>query len=156
MPVTVRIIFMISPSKHQIMIRRENMDIKVVLSGGLKVDAQVGSFTVKTDQPVRDGGEGTAPSPYAVFLASLATCAGYYVLAYCLKHELPTSGIKIIQHVESDPATGKTIKIDIEIQVPPDFPEKYTPALVRSAEQCKVKQLIENPPEFGVYTKVAE
>jgi putative redox protein len=129
------------------------MDIKVDLSGGLKVDAHVGSFTVKTDQPVRDGGEGSAPSPFALFLASLATCAGYYVLAYCRKHELPTEGIQLIQHVESDPATGKTVKIDIEIQVPPDFPEKYHDALVRSADQCKVKQLIENPPEFGVYAK---
>ena len=132
------------------------MDMLVEFPGGLKVDTHVGSFTVRTDQPVRDGGEGTAPSPYALFLASLATCAGYYVLGYCVNHNLSTEGVRLIQHVESDPATGKTVKIGIEIQVPQGFPEKYHQALIRSAEQCKVKQLIENPPAFEVFAKVVE
>ena len=132
------------------------MDMLVEFPGGLKVDTHIGSFTVHTDQPVRDGGQGTAPSPYALFLASLATCAGYYVLGYCINHNIPTEGLKLVQHVESDPATGKTTKIGIEIQVPPSIPEKYHTALIRSADQCKVKKLIENPPQFEVFTHVVE
>jgi ribosomal protein S12 methylthiotransferase accessory factor len=44
-------------------------------------------------------------------------------------------------------------KIDLEIQVPPDFPEKYHDSLVRSAELCAVKKHLENPPQFDVFTK---
>jgi ribosomal protein S12 methylthiotransferase accessory factor len=50
---------------------------------------------------------------------------------------------------------GMVGKIDLEIQVPPTFPEKYLPALVRSAEMCAVKKHFENPPEFDVFTQVA-
>ena len=47
-------------------------------------------------------------------------------------------------------------KIDIEIHVPPTFPEKYRDSLIRSAELCKVKKHLEKPPKFNVTTLVTE
>jgi ribosomal protein S12 methylthiotransferase accessory factor len=47
-------------------------------------------------------------------------------------------------------------KIDLEILVPPTFPEKYRASLVRSAELCAVKKHLENPPEFTIGTKTSE
>jgi ribosomal protein S12 methylthiotransferase accessory factor len=58
--------------------------------------------------------------------------------------------------MHTDPMTGRVGKIDLEIQAPPTFPEKYLPSLVRAAELCAVKKLIENPPTFEVYTRVVE
>ncbi|NMB55127.1 MAG: osmotically inducible protein OsmC [Leptolinea sp.] len=130
------------------------MEMLVDFPGGLKVDAHFSEFCVSTDQPVRDGGENSAPSPFMMFLASLATCAGYYVLAFCRQHNLSTEGIRLVQSMESDQATGKLVKVSIEIQVPPTFPEKYHDALVRSADQCKVKKTVEHPPVFEVNTRV--
>ena len=43
-------------------------------------------------------------------------------------------------------------RISIEIHVPPGFPEKYRPALVRAAEQCAVKKHLETPPQFVITT----
>ena len=54
-----------------------------------------------------------------------------------------------------DPLTHMIGKIALEIQVPPDFPEKYKEAVIRSAEQCAVKKHLENPPKFSVTTSVA-
>ncbi len=130
------------------------MDMTVDFPGGVKVDAHFGNYTISTDQPLAGGGEDTAPSPYILFLASLATCSGYYVLSFCKQHQLPTEGIRVIQSMHTDRATGHLDTVGIEIQVPPSFPEKYYDALVRSAEQCKVKKTIENPPVFDVHTKV--
>jgi ribosomal protein S12 methylthiotransferase accessory factor len=45
-------------------------------------------------------------------------------------------------------------KIDLEIQVNSEFPEKYYPSLIRSAELCKVKKHLEKPPKFEITTKV--
>jgi len=45
-------------------------------------------------------------------------------------------------------------KIDLEIQVPPSFPEKYYDAIVRSAALCAVKKHLEQPPQFNIYTQV--
>jgi ribosomal protein S12 methylthiotransferase accessory factor len=47
-------------------------------------------------------------------------------------------------------------QIDLEIQLPPDFPEKYKAAVIRSAEQCAVKKHMEHPPVFNVTTSVVE
>ncbi len=44
-------------------------------------------------------------------------------------------------------------QIDLEIQVPEDFPEKYKDALIRSAELCAVKKHFDDPPRFNIYTE---
>jgi putative redox protein len=130
------------------------MEMVIDFPGGARVDAHFGPYTVPTDQPPMGGGAGSAPTPFAVFLSSIGTCAGIYVLGFCNQRNLPTDGIRIIQRIESNRVTGLVDTIDLEIQVPPSFPEKYYQALVRSAEQCKVKQTLENPPKFNVYTQV--
>ena len=125
------------------------MEMVIDFPGGARVDAHFGPYTVPTDQPPMGGGAGSAPTPFAVFLSSIGTCAGIYVLGFCNQRNLPTDGIRIIQRIESNRTTGLVDSIDLEIQVPPSFPEKYYQALVRSAEQCKVKQTLENPPKFN-------
>jgi putative redox protein len=128
------------------------MEMVISFPGGSRVDAEFGSFTVRTDQPPQGGGEGSAPTPFATFLASIGTCAGIYVLGFCRQRQLPTDGIRIVQHMEADPATGLIGRIGIEIHVPTNFPEKYYTALIRSAEQCAVKKHMETPPKFEVTT----
>jgi len=118
--------------------------------GGARVDAHLGPYTVKTDQPPAGGGEGSAPTPFSLFLASLGACAGIYVLGFCRQRGLPTDGIRIIQRMEPDPATRLIGKVSLEIQTPPTFPEKYKDALIRSAEQCAVKKHLEHPPVITV------
>ncbi len=130
------------------------MELKVSFPGGARVDAHFGPYTVRTDQPVHGGGEGSAPTPWATFLASLATCAGIYVLGFCSQRGLPTEGIYLTQSTEANRETGMVGKIRIEIHVPETFPEKYRSALIRSAEQCAVKKHMETPPEFEVATIV--
>jgi putative redox protein len=131
------------------------MEMIVDFPGGARVDAHFGGFTVKTDQPPMAGGENSAPAPFSLFLASLGTCAGIYVLGFCQQRGLPTEGIRLVQKAHRGPS-GMVEKVDIEIQTPPGFPEKYLPSLVRSAELCAVKKHIENPPAFDVFTRTVE
>lgn len=126
------------------------MEILVDFPGGSRVDAHFEGFTVPTDQPPM----ASAPSPFELFLSSIATCAGIYVLGFCQKRGLPTEGIQIIQRTHSDPSTGMIGQIDIEIHVPPTFPEKYLDSVIRAAELCKVKKHLEKPPVFNVTTKI--
>lgn len=124
------------------------MDILVDFPGGDRVDAHIGDLTVKTNQ------DGTDPSPFAYFLAAIGTCAGIYVLRFCRQRNLPTEGLQIIERVHQNPVTHSTDKIDLEIQVPENFPPEYYDALVKTANLCAVKKAIANPPEFNTYTKV--
>ena len=129
------------------------MELVIDFPGGARVDAHFGPHTVETDQPPMGGGEGSAPTPFALFLSSIGTCAGIYVLGFCKQRGLSAQGIRIVQHAHTDPSTRMIGKVDLEIQVPPDFPEKYRGSLVRSAELCAVKKHLETPPEFEVFTK---
>ncbi len=132
------------------------MELTIDFPGGARVDAHFGPYTVQTDQPPTGGGEGSAPTPFALFLSSIGTCAGIYVLGFCRQRGLPTEGIRIIQRVHRDSMSGMVERIDLEIQVPPEFPQKYYDSLVRAAELCAVKKHLEHPPSFEVYTKVCE
>jgi ribosomal protein S12 methylthiotransferase accessory factor len=127
------------------------MEMLIDFPNGSRVDAHFGNFTVPTDQPPI----ASAPSPFELFLASIGTCAGIYVLGFCQQRGLSTEGIHIIQHNHSNPS-GMIDEIDLDIIVPPTFPEKYRDSLIRSAELCKVKKHIEMPPKFTITTKIAE
>ena len=128
------------------------MEMVIDFPGGSRVDAHFGNFTVMTDQPP----VASAPTPFATFLSSIGTCAGIYVLGFCQQRGISTEGVRIIQRMHSNPFTRMVEKVDLEIQVPPDFPEKYYSALVRSAEQCAVKKHFESLPSFDIYTKAVE
>lgn len=128
------------------------MEMMIDFPGGARVDAHFGPFTVSTDQPPAM----SAPTPFATFLASIGTCAGIYVLGFCKQRGLQTDGIRIVQRMHTNPLSGMVAKIDLEIQVPPDFPEKYLPSLVRSAELCAVKKHFEQPPQFDITAGAVE
>ena len=127
------------------------MEMEIVFPGGLQVDAVMGpGMVIETNQ------DGSAPAPFGLFLASIGTCAGIYVLSFCQQRGLPTENVKIVQRMRSNPMTRMIESIELDIQVPPDFPEKYKSALIRSADLCAVKKHLENPPQFDVHTSVLE
>jgi len=128
------------------------MSIQISFPGGVAVAAQVDGFEILTDQPVADGGQGQAPSPYDFFLSSIGTCAGYYALQFCRQRQLPTDGMGLSLDIERDPDTRKLLKVMIDIQLPAGFPEKYQRAIVRATEQCSVKKALSATPEFAVTT----
>lgn len=133
------------------------IEIKITFPGGKKVNAEFNDFIVKTDQSVKDGGEGSAPSPYEYFLASIGTCAGIYVLSFCQNRKIPTEHISLLQRLEYREIEGGKVVLDkivIDIIVPPAFPEKYYQALIKVADQCAVKKTVMNPPKFEIRTIV--
>jgi len=128
------------------------MEMKIYFPGGKKVYADYHKFTHETDQPVMAGGEGSAPAPFDLFLASLGTCAGIYVLGFCQQRGIDSKDIEIFQRMKFDPSTRMISGIEIEIKLPESFPDKYRNTVVQSANLCAVKKHLENPPEFNVFT----
>lgn len=124
------------------------MKMVVTFPGGKRVDAEHEGLTVFTDQSKKNGGEGSAPEPFQLFLASLATCAGIYVLGFCEKRGIPTDGISLVQNAEKNKDTKMYDHISIEIRLPEDFPDRYVNAVIKSANLCLVKKHILTPPSF--------
>jgi putative redox protein len=132
------------------------MDITVSFPGGKRVDAQLGERVIATDQSPAHGGEGSAPEPFDLFLASLATCAGIYVLGFCQARSIPTDGISVVQQAHYDEAGKALVEVVLEVHLPPSFPEKYRTAVLAAANNCKVKKVLAAPPRFDVRAVVAQ
>lgn len=133
------------------------MEMKITFPGGEKVNAEFNSRIIPTDQPAAAGGEGSAPTPFEYFLASLGTCAGIYVLSFCKNRQIATEGLALTQRMEFVAAPDgkrKLAKVAIDIDLPPGFPEKYRNAVVKAAELCTVKKVIADPPEFLISARL--
>jgi ribosomal protein S12 methylthiotransferase accessory factor len=129
------------------------IEMEIFFEENKKVNAKFNGNIIKTDQPTQGGGDGTAPAPFDLFLASIGTCAGIYVKGFCDQRGIDSSNIKIIQKMNFNPMTRLIDKMDLEIQLPADFPEKYKEAVINSANLCAVKRHMQEPPKFDVYTK---
>ena len=131
------------------------MEINITFPGGSKVNAEFDGHVVRTDQPASAGGEGSAPTPFEYFLASLGTCAGIYVLSFCKSREIPTEGLALNQQMTFEPTQDgkkRLAQISLQITLPQGFPEKYRDAIVRAANLCTVKKVLMDPPEFTITT----
>lgn len=128
--------------------------MEIYFPGGKKVAADYHGFTLITDQPERAGGEGSAPSPYDLFLMSIGTCAGIFVKLFCDSRGISADDIYLMQDLQYDPVKRKLAQVKLEIHVPEEFPEKYYDAVKKAAEQCSVKHTIVDPPTFEVRTVV--
>lgn len=130
------------------------MEMKITLEGKAKVNAAFNGMIVKTDQPLPSG-DGTAPSPFDLFLASLGTCAGIYVKMFCDKRGIPTDDIQIIQTITGyDTDKNLITNLKIDVQLPATFPEKYRDAVLSAADLCKVKRHLAQPPKIETITSV--
>jgi putative redox protein len=127
------------------------MDMEVFFPGDKRVHARYKGFLIETDQPVGSGGEGSAPAPFDLFMASIGTCAGIYVLSFLEQRGISTQGAGVNLSSERDPETKLVSKITLELKLPPGFPDKYRDAVIRAAEQCAVKRHLDNPPAFETY-----
>lgn len=124
--------------------------MEITFDGGKVVTARSHGHTIKTDQPLDNGGGNTAPAPFDLFLASIGTCAGIYVKSFCDNRKIPTENIKIIQKTEYDKESGLPVNITLDIKLPVDFPEKYRDSVINVAGLCKVKKSIAKPPVFKI------
>jgi ribosomal protein S12 methylthiotransferase accessory factor len=127
-------------------------DLKVTFPGGLKVDVEYKGFVIKTDQPVHEGGENTAPSPFDYFLVSIAACAGFYAVAFCRERNIPTAGLAVTMTAER--GESKMVeRVAITVDLPAGFPDKYRTAILRAIDHCTVKAHLERPPKFDLVAR---
>jgi uncharacterized OsmC-like protein len=122
--------------------------IEVSFPGGKKVDAKIGETLIKTDQSIKNGGDGSAPEPFYLFLASLATCAGFYALMFCQTRDLSIQGMSLSMECTFDPEKKLYDKMQIHLKLPENFPKNHHDAIIRAMDLCAVKRHIKGAPEF--------
>ena len=130
--------------------------MKIFFEGKKKVNAEFNGQMVATDQPLQAGGDGSAPAPFTLFLASIGTCAGIYVKSFCDQRNIPTEDITISQKMNYNYKTRLIDKIELKVNLPKSFPEKYKSAVINAANLCAVKEHLNNPPNIEVSAHTAD
>src|SRR5436305_15332454 len=120
----------------------------VSFPGGVAVDATYAGHTIHTDQPRAAGGTDTAMSPFDLFLASIATCMGFYALRFCQERNLATKGLGLTLEPLREGDGKRMTALRIAVELPHDFPAKYRSAIERAIDHCAVKSQLLNPPRF--------
>ncbi len=126
--------------------------MEITFPGGVRVNAQHKGFEIVTDQPEKNGGENSAPSPFDLFLVSLGTCAGFFALRFCQQRDLPTAGMRLALAAEHNSETKRLDRVEITLHLPDGFPAKYRTAIIRATDQCAVKKALVDPPEIELIT----
>ena len=132
------------------------MEMMINFPGGKRVNSTYKGFTLKTDQPKSEGGDDSAPEPYDLFLSSIGTCAGVYIVYFCESRNIPTNDITMTLCFERNEASHLMEKITIDIHLPHDFPQKYRKAVIRAAQMCTVKRTLAQPPEMIVNAHIID
>lgn len=126
------------------------MEIKVNFLENRRLEAKFDDFAVVSDQPIRYKGDGSAPGPFDYFLASSALCAAHFIRVYCLARDIPTEKIRLSQNNIVDPENRYNQIFRIQVELPEDLPEKHRKGILRSAERCTVKRVVQNDPSFEI------
>jgi len=132
-----------------IIIPVEKAEIKYI--GGMKFEATNRSHSVIIDQPQTSGGEDKGFTPPELFVDSLGSCIGVYVLAFCKNTGLNPDGMKIVLDWEKavdKPARIKSIIAKIEL--PNADVGARKPALLKVAESCLIHETIKHQPEIRI------
>ena len=132
------------------------MTMEIEFPGNKKVNARYRGFIIETDQAREEGGDGSAPEPFDLFLSSMGTCAGIYVVYFCEERNIDTTGLKMSLTFDRNEQTHLIEKVNIQISLPPGFPEKYKSAIIKTAGLCTVKRNILNPPEFHITADIQD
>ncbi len=126
---------------------------EVIFPGNKKVDVKFNDFLIKTDQSKKNGGDGTAPEPFAIFLASLGACAGIYAKSFCDTRDLNTEKMKIELIPYFKKGQAHMEKIELTLHVNQTFPEKYIKPIIKAMNGCAVKNQLN--PDIETLTQVA-
>ncbi|MDP2911640.1 MAG: OsmC family protein [Candidatus Omnitrophota bacterium] len=119
--------------------------------GGMKFEARNRSHTVIIDQPEDGGGQDQGPTPPELFVDSLGSCIGVYVLAFCKNTGLNPDGMRIILDWEKASDKPSRIKsINAKIELPNAVVGQRKAALLKVAESCLIHETIKHQPEITI------
>jgi uncharacterized OsmC-like protein len=128
----------------------ETLPMWVEHRGGDQFDINVRGHLVRVDQPVKDGGEDTAPTPTELLIASFASCVAFYVRRYLARHDLPTDGLAVEARFDMGAKPARVAGIDVRLIVPEGVPVERLDALLAVATHCTVHNTLASEPEVSI------
>jgi uncharacterized OsmC-like protein len=126
------------------------MTMRIVHRGNGRFDLTSGNHTVVTDQPVADGGGDAGMSPVELFVGSLASCVGYFVARYCVRHQIPCEGLTIEAGWTFAEQPHRVGSVELHVNLPSALTPDQREKLLKVAHGCTVHQSLTVPPKVEI------
>jgi LmbE family N-acetylglucosaminyl deacetylase/uncharacterized OsmC-like protein len=130
--------------------RAEGQPMRVEHRGGDTFDISVRGHTITVDQPVKDGGDDTAPTPTELFIASLASCVAFYARRFLARHNLPTEGLAVEATFDMGSRPARVSGITMRLIVPDGVPAERRDPLLAVATHCTVHNTLASRPDVSI------
>jgi len=124
--------------------------IRVRHIAGEQFEVSTRQHQFRIDQPIRDGGEDSAPTPVELFVSSLAACVAVYARRFLVRHELPTEGLSVEADHWMSTRPVRVEKIALRLHFPDGVPEDKLPALLAVASHCTVHNTLQYLPKIRI------
>jgi putative redox protein len=119
--------------------RREN--------GSLRHDVDIRDHHVVSDEPEKNGGNDSGPSPQELLAASLASCTAVTIEMYAKRKGWEIG--EVVVDVDYEPAQrGSPTKFAMKIRLPKELPEEQRDRLMQIAAKCPVHRTLEGEVMF--------
>jgi len=106
--------------------------------------------------PFMNGNEITMnESPFLIFLATAGMCSAVFVRSFMQQRGLPFQEVGITQKMNYNRMTNMVGDIEMVVDLPANFPEKYVSAIKNVIAQCPVKRHLAEPPTFNVIANLS-
>ena len=126
------------------------MNLTVAFRGGTRFDIVGQGHAVVTDQPTEDDGNAAGMSPVELFVGSLASCVGYFVAMYCVRHQIPTEGFTIDVGWSMAEQPHRVGAVELTLHLPTELAASHQEKLLKVAHGCTVHQSLAVPPKVAI------
>jgi putative redox protein len=121
--------------------------VKVSHENDFKFKVNCRDHEIVTDLPAA-GSKDAGPTPPELFIASLGSCIGIYVVDYCKRHNVPYKGMTVELGWEDAKAPLRIGSIVARVEMPEGIPQEHYEKLRRVAEMCKIHNTLTHTPSI--------
>jgi len=129
------------------------MEVTIEHLGGVQFEIKARQHTIVSDQPAEGGGFDEGMTPPELLLASLGSCAGFYVAQYLKKYQLAQEGTRVRVTADKAQNPPRMENFRIEIDVPASFSKEQQDGIERAVHHCLIHNTLLHPPQIVLEVK---
>ena len=118
--------------------------------GAMQFEIKARSHAVISDQPFENGGHDEGMTPPELMLASLGSCAGFYVAQYLRKHRLANEGTRVRVTAEKLKGPARLGDFRIEVDVPVELKDEHQHGVEEAVHHCLIHNTLLQPPVMSI------
>jgi putative redox protein len=131
------------------------MEILVEHLGAVQFEIKARQHTLICDQPAEGNGYDEGMTPPELFLASLGSCAAYYVEDYLKRNEIAQKGCTVRVTADKVKNPFRLDNFQIQVEVDEILNSEQLKGVEDAVHRCLIHKTLEQPPNINVEIRTA-